>query len=86
KCLSELIGYPCCPKVIKTVYEKDVYGDWGYDFSKKEWCGLTPYEERTNEEICWSEKLGYPCCVGCYVYETDDNGQWGYENNQWCGI
>jgi len=35
---------------------------------------------------CWSEKLGYPCCKGCTVYETDSDGQWGIENNSWCGI
>ncbi|ORX82214.1 hypothetical protein BCR32DRAFT_232114 [Anaeromyces robustus] len=86
KCLSELVGYPCCAKGIKAVYAKDEYGEWGYDFKKNEWCGLTPYEERTKEETCWSEKYGYPCCNGCYVFETDDDGQWGYENNQWCGI
>ena len=57
KCLSELAGYPCCPEAIKTVYETDAYGDWGYDFSKKEWCGLTPYEEHAHDENCWSESL-----------------------------
>ena len=86
KCLSEIVGYPCCAAGIKTVYAQDLYGDWGYDYSKKEWCGLTPYEERTNDDVCWSEKYGYPCCKGCYVFETDDDGEWGYEENQWCGI
>lgn len=38
-------------------------------------------------EACWSEKLGYPCCQStCYAYTIDDDGEWGYENNQWCGI
>ena len=89
-CWSELIGYPCCDEGISTIYDKDEYGDWGYDFDNEQWCGLTPYTENDiendNEEECWSEKLGYPCCKGCRVYETDDNGEWGYENNQWCGI
>jgi len=40
--------------------------------------------ERSNH--CWSEKLGYPCCTGCVVFETDSHGQWGVENNNWCGI
>jgi len=86
KCWAELIGYPCCDKKIKTVYDHDEYGDWGYDFKKKEWCGITPYTESVNEEECWSEVLGYPCCKGCYVYESDEDGEWGYENNHWCGI
>jgi len=86
KCWAELAGYSCCDERIKVVYDHDSYGDWGYDFSKKEWCGLTPYTESSNGEACWSESLGYPCCKGCTVYETDADGQWGYEKNQWCGI
>jgi len=39
------------------------------------------------DSACWSEKLGYPCCVSsCYVYESDNEGEWGYEDNHWCGI
>eukprot|EP00833_Pecoramyces_ruminatium_P005247 jgi/Orpsp1_1/1179279/evm.model.c7180000068709.1 len=50
-----------------------------------------PNDEAPNDEIpsdiCWSEELGYPCCTtSCRVYETDDDGQWGYENKHWCGI
>jgi len=86
KCFSEVIGYPCCPEIIDTVLEEDSYGKWGYDFSKKNWCGLTPYEERPGDENCWSENLGYPCCIGCNVIETDGDGQWGYEGDHWCGI
>jgi len=86
KCLAEIIGYPCCDKKIKTVYDHDEYGDWGYDFKKKEWCGITPYSESVNEEECWSETLGYPCCRGCYVFVSDEDGEWGFENNHWCGI
>lgn len=86
KCWAELINYPCCPEKVTRVYDHDAYGDWGYDFSKKEWCGLTPYESGKEEEACWSEELGYPCCKGCNVYETDSDGSWGYELDQWCGI
>jgi len=87
KCLSEIIGYPCCPETVDIVQHEDVYGKWGYDTSKNIWCGLTPYEKRPSDENCWSEKLGYPCCEVCgNVYDTDDDGQWGYEDNQWCGI
>ena len=86
-CWSELKGYPCCSDGITRVYAQDDYGDWGYDFKKQIWCGLTPYEERpSNSDECWSEALGYSCCKGCQVYETDSNGSWGYELHQWCGI
>ena len=38
-------------------------------------------------ETCWSEKLDYPCCTStCYVYSTDEDGEWGYEDNHWCGV
>ncbi|ORX48665.1 coth-domain-containing protein [Piromyces finnis] len=89
KCWSELLGSPCCPPKVTIVYSHDEYGDWGYDFKRKEWCGLTPFEENETEEEeeeCWSEKLGYTCCQGCKVYEKDSDGSWGYELNQWCGI
>jgi len=37
---------------------------------------------------CWSEKFGYPCCRANNptVYFTDNDGKWGIENNDWCGI
>jgi len=84
-CMAELLGYICCPTTITIVYDHDEYGDWGYDFAKKEWCGLTPYTKLSNE-TCWSKKLGYPCCNGCKIYESDLDGLWGYEKHQWCGI
>jgi len=46
QCWSELKGYSCCSDGITRVYAQDDYGDWGYDFKKQMWCGLTPYEER----------------------------------------
>jgi len=86
KCLSEVVGYPCCDEGITEVYYHDDNGDWGVDFTNMQWCGLTPYSESSNDETCWSEKLGYPCCKSCNVYDTDADGKWGIENNQWCGI
>ncbi|OUM66023.1 Non-catalytic module family DOC2 [Piromyces sp. E2] len=65
KCKSEIINYPCCSPELTTIYAHDEYGDWSYDFDKKEWCGLSPYEEdHTNDddEECWSKVLGYSCC------------------------
>jgi enterochelin esterase-like enzyme len=36
---------------------------------------------------CFSEQLGYPCCqTTTDVIQVDENGQWGIENNNWCGI
>jgi len=40
------------------------------------------------KEECWSEKFGYKCCSpeNKVVIETDENGKWGTENGNWCGI
>jgi len=37
---------------------------------------------------CWSESQGYPCCssANAMVWFTDASGEWGVENNDWCGI
>nr|AEX92717.1 putative cellulase [Neocallimastix patriciarum] len=37
---------------------------------------------------CWSQSLGYPCCSSpnARVEYTDNDGNWGIENNDWCGI
>jgi len=35
---------------------------------------------------CWSTSLGYPCCNGNHIVYTDKDGNWGLENNNWCGI
>eukprot|EP00833_Pecoramyces_ruminatium_P009119 jgi/Orpsp1_1/1183151/evm.model.c7180000084102.1 len=86
---TELIGYPCCSPKPTTIYSQDEYGNWSFDFSKNEWCGLTKYEDslsKNNDNECWSISLGYPCCIGCKVYEKDSDGEWGYELNHWCGI
>jgi len=37
-------------------------------------------------EECWSEKLGYKCCKYCNVEYEDEEGKWGLENDEWCGI
>ncbi|ORX76656.1 hypothetical protein BCR32DRAFT_187289, partial [Anaeromyces robustus] len=37
---------------------------------------------------CWAEKYGRPCCKNSStknVY-TDNEGMWGVENDEWCGI
>ncbi|ORX43928.1 coth-domain-containing protein [Piromyces finnis] len=87
QCFSELLGFPCCPSGVSTVYAQDEYGDWGYDFENNQWCGLTPFETSLiQEDSCWSETFGYHCCIGCQIILTDESGTWGYEENQWCGI
>jgi hypothetical protein len=36
---------------------------------------------------CWSKALGYPCCKSsCEVIYSDDDGEWGVEDADWCGI
>ncbi|OUM68646.1 Non-catalytic module family DOC2, partial [Piromyces sp. E2] len=35
---------------------------------------------------CFSIKLGYKCCNGCEVVYTDNDGKWGVENGEWCGL
>jgi hypothetical protein len=36
---------------------------------------------------CWSTALGYPCCKNTSeVVYVDESGEWGVENNNWCGI
>jgi len=38
-------------------------------------------------EYCWSLDLGYKCCVNTTeVVYTDESGDWGIENDYWCGI
>jgi len=48
-------------------------------------------EDKDNKQnsntSCWSEALGYPCCQGEVEYvESNENGDWGLENNEWCGL
>ncbi|ORY68168.1 hypothetical protein LY90DRAFT_372132, partial [Neocallimastix californiae] len=36
---------------------------------------------------CFSEPLGVPCCTNnSPVYSIDENGLWGIQNDNWCGI
>ena len=44
-------------------------------------------DQNQNNQNCWSTNLGYPCCVGqTEVVYTDNDGKWGVQNNNWCGI
>ncbi|ORY64532.1 Metallo-dependent phosphatase [Neocallimastix californiae] len=57
---------------------------------KKCWAYARNYKCCSNPNTkCWAEELddGYPCCKTTnVVIETDGNGEWGIENDQWCGI
>eukprot|EP00833_Pecoramyces_ruminatium_P014586 jgi/Orpsp1_1/1188618/evm.model.d7180000066129.1 len=46
----------------------------------------TKKSEPTNSGNCFSIALGYNCCSGCEIIYTDDDGKWGVENGQWCGL
>ncbi|OUM67351.1 Non-catalytic module family DOC2, partial [Piromyces sp. E2] len=35
---------------------------------------------------CWSTVFGYECCDDCNVFTSDENGDWGVKNGEWCGI
>jgi len=43
---------------------------------------------QNNDKQCFSLSLkpSYPCCKGNNVVYTDEDGDWGVENNKWCGI
>eukprot|EP00833_Pecoramyces_ruminatium_P002311 jgi/Orpsp1_1/1176343/evm.model.c7180000057256.1 len=38
-----------------------------------------------SDKQCFSQP-DYPCCKGNEVVYTDESGDWGVENDQWCGI
>ncbi|ORY28533.1 hypothetical protein LY90DRAFT_705678 [Neocallimastix californiae] len=86
--------YPCCSSC-QTIYS-DNDGDWGCgikDSCKKTTTTTTttPIKPSTSptpqqEDSCWAEKLGYKCCKECTVTYNDENGDWGFENGDWCGI
>jgi len=42
----------------------------------------------TMTDICFTitMNLGYPCCTHCDVAYSDESGDWGIENGNWCGI
>jgi len=39
-------------------------------------------------ERCPFNILGYKCCssINLEIVYTDENGSWGYEDGEWCGI
>ncbi|KAG4107914.1 glycoside hydrolase [Neocallimastix lanati (nom. inval.)] len=47
---------------------------------------IEPTVEPTPETGCKAEALGYKCCSTCVSILEDENGLWGAENGEWCGI
>jgi len=87
KCEAEKFGFICCPSYLTEVQDHDEYGDWSYDYVMKDWCIIRlTIETRPDDEECWANELGYKCCYTCEVQSEDDDGKWGIENNEWCGI
>ncbi|KAG4101255.1 hypothetical protein H8356DRAFT_280328 [Neocallimastix lanati (nom. inval.)] len=43
-------------------------------------------EEKPAGAACWSIGIGYNCCKSCNVVYKDNDGEWGVENDKWCGI
>ncbi|ORX66977.1 hypothetical protein BCR32DRAFT_238148 [Anaeromyces robustus] len=35
---------------------------------------------------CWAQNQGYQCCTSCDIVYEDNDGSWGIENGDWCGI
>ncbi|ORX48628.1 hypothetical protein BCR36DRAFT_329040 [Piromyces finnis] len=48
---------------------------------------VTPTSTQVSND-CVALYLGYPCCSpdNTYVVYQDESGDWGVENNEWCGI
>lgn len=46
----------------------------------------TTIKPTSTSTACWATALGYNCCKENKVVYTDASGQWGVENNAWCGI
>jgi len=80
------------PNLDKEAYKQEAYNahpeknnkpiDYDYPLRRYE----EGYSIPNRFEQCWSEPLGYRCCKTCRVYKTDEDGEWGYENDKWCGI
>lgn len=50
---------------------------WAYE--NNELCAI-------KEPDCFTELIGYKCCPGSNISYIDDDGEWGFQNNDWCGI
>ncbi|ORX46904.1 hypothetical protein BCR36DRAFT_585009 [Piromyces finnis] len=81
-------GYSCCSSGCEVIYT-DSDGTWGVE--NNQWCGCDASSSNaTTPNTCPSTitSQGYSCCSpnNCSIYYVDEAGNWGVENNQWCGI
>ena len=65
-------------------FTTESYREFGERYAN-EMLKILGYDEKKDE--CWATALGYDCCKKPQkVIVTDENGQWGAENGEWCGI
>lgn len=68
----------CCQSTTLEVESVDKDGHlWAYENGTL--CAI-------KEPKCFSLFSGYPCCKDKGVVYIDDDGEWGYTNNNWCGV
>ncbi|OUM61517.1 Non-catalytic module family DOC2 [Piromyces sp. E2] len=94
KCWAKKYGKDCCILQETEVVNTDERGQWGEEFGEE--CGIvegyTKYnfidDPITYNTKCWSDELGYKCCSkgNNAVYDITEDGEWGYEDGNWCGI
>jgi len=70
-------------KVVMNMDELPSFNINSYDHQSGENSGSN---NSNNSTECFSIALGYPCCKGNTVVYTDNDGNWGVENDKWCGI
>eukprot|EP00833_Pecoramyces_ruminatium_P014748 jgi/Orpsp1_1/1188780/evm.model.d7180000067114.1 len=80
ECWSSIFGYPCCKNETTQPQAEDKYlPNRFYGIEDNHWCGIVDYNSCNTMD-------GYKCCSHCLINFTDNNGDWGYENNNWCHI
>ncbi|OUM61201.1 Non-catalytic module family DOC2, partial [Piromyces sp. E2] len=86
-CWAEALGYSCCEGC--EIAYNDGDGNWGVE--NDQWCGIDDKKcngDNATPSTCFADEkeMGYPCCEKCDVAYTDDDGDWGVENNDWCSV
>eukprot|EP00833_Pecoramyces_ruminatium_P006541 jgi/Orpsp1_1/1180573/evm.model.c7180000073956.1 len=64
---------------------------WGWEDEKscrinEKTCKLDEPVDEPVDETCKFEALGYKCCTHCVSIYEDEDGLWGSEDGEWCGI
>jgi len=73
-------------KVVMNMDELPSFNVKSYDYENGSGSGSGSSTSNSGSDECFSIALGYPCCEGLDVVYTDESGDWGVENNDWCGI